>query len=555
MRKAGAVGLSVCLAAGMLAGCGKKNQSTASTERVTLTEEIESVMPEFDDIFEPAAGEAGAGSDTDTVDFDEFVGEDGAEFTADYLMIYNPKIYDEHTDMSDLHTSEDVLATGRMADQIVTGSDRAGGEFELEPKEFTYMDQNDERIQTDDSDLTRDSVRATAKDPAYSKGDKHDFWYNTPAMDSRVKGTFECLYAGQKCYVWAVNGSISPRQAEAAGREMDRNIYDKDESAFGTPRFTENGGKLNILFYPIDGGICGFFAMYDIWSTAELAAAGYTPDDLCYNTDHAIININSNLVGNYDDVMYSTLAHEMQHLICASDAFNYVDTPFMRTWLNESMSAYAEELVYPGTKVECQENLQFYVSENYKNGQSLYNFSTADDEYLGAYGIVYLFEEYLREQSANDPLFNIHEFWRTSCRADIDEAQATNSAAADGFIGQIDKSVTYTSAMKAGLSSTDEWLSKLTLNFYLETLKDDLADLDIYADPMDGMSFGEYMRLYSLYTNVDPASIEGGGRVMVMTQNGTYKVPADASNGLIYVTLDKDFNCTGIYDSVGTPLQ
>ena len=106
----------------------------------------------------------------------------------------------------------------------------------------------------------------------------------------------------------------------------------------------------------------------------------------------------------------STLAHELQHLICATDAFNYMDSPFMRTWLNEAMSAYAEEMVYPGIKESGGYNEVYYLSNNFRTGQSLYNFDTTFDEYIGAYGAVYLYSQYLREQIGENFFKDIHDF-------------------------------------------------------------------------------------------------------------------------------------------------
>lgn len=48
--------------------------------------------------------------------------------------------------------------------------------------------------------------------------------------------------------------------------------------------------------------------------------------------------------------------------------------------------------------------------------------------------------------------------------------------------------------------------------------------------------------LLMLYSNAVPADIEGGGRIVVATQNGSYTVPSDADQGLVYIGLDQNFN-------------
>ena len=45
-----------------------------------------------------------------------------------------------------------------------------------------------------------------------------------------------------------------------------------------------------------------------------------------------------------------------------------------------------------------------------------------------------------------------------------------------------------------------------------------------------------------LYCKEAPVEIEGGGRVIVAVENGSFTIPADAGEGLIYIGLDENFN-------------
>ena len=50
-----------------------------------------------------------------------------------------------------------------------------------------------------------------------------------------------------------------------------------------------------------------------------------------------------------------------------------------------------------------------------------------------------------------------------------------------------------------------------------------------------------------LYDEINPADIQGGGRVIAATMDGTFEIPDDADYGLIYIGLDADFKpVTGI---------
>ena len=44
-----------------------------------------------------------------------------------------------------------------------------------------------------------------------------------------------------------------------------------------------------------------------------------------------------------------------------------------------------------------------------------------------------------------------------------------------------------------------------------------------------------------LYDEINPADIEGGGRVIAALKDGEFKFPEDADEGLIYIGLNKNF--------------
>ena len=452
---------------------------------------------------------------------------DGAE----YVLIYDPLIYDE-IDPEQL-LRETSLDTGDLASQIVTGSVRADD----------MMDMLDMPVLLSqgqiNKDVNRDAIqwngeKGMGMDPVYSKGDRHEFYCfaGDLSLKSRELATFDCIYEGETCYIWSYNQSISEEEAAELGEEFDGNIYQKDVDAFGQGRFTEDGGKVNILMYPMQEQLGGFFAMADIFSQGELSPQ--YENLLRPNYDHAIININSEMLSENMPYVKSTLAHEFQHLICASEIFYTEGTPIMRTWLNEAMSAYAEEMVYPGIKEEGMYNQMMYLSDFYRTGQSLYNFGTEGDEYIGAYGAVYLFSQYLSQRTGDDIFYKVHEFWRTEGNPAMDEAAALAGAVTKDFYQEIDKSYDYPDQVsRAFTSPAEEWMSKLTLCFYMESLSGKLAKLEEYEDAL---------RSCCLYSELDPQQIEGGGRMLVQSNDGDFEVPENADSGLLYIGLDADFH-------------
>ena len=74
--------------------------------------------------------------------------------------------------------------------------------------------------------------------------------------------------------------------------------------------------------------------------------------------------------------------------------------------------------------------------------------------------------------------------------------------------------------------------SKLTLAFYLSLLERS-ADAPL--------AYGNVDPLTLLYDEVNPANIEGGGRVIIAVKGNVFDIPEDADDGLVYVGLDENF--------------
>lgn len=528
MKKTVCLILMLMLACTAVLGCGSKTEEPGKTEASAQPAPAVSESNTSDaEITEPNAtlppadtGDVLTTSDTNTLNDVRFV------------MIYNPNVWDENlVDGYGKDRNTTSLNTGSFGSQILTGLHRAG-ELEQPTHEWKKVSILDVRNGFDMPDAVLEGVRGGMTNPIYTKGNTHTFFVGT---GNRYQAEFRCLYEGTNCYIWSLGDAVSEEQAERAGKTFDEQIYPTDVEYFGTPRFTEYGGKVNVLFYPMEGGLCGFFSYADIFSAAELQVYTQLGYDVSgYNPDHAIININSRLMHGYEDLAMSTLAHELQHQICASDAFFYNETPMMRAWLNESMSMYAEELNYPGSVVEDGYTWDFYSSNSFRSGQSLYDFRNLDHTVCGEYGAVYLFSKYIETHMDRDVYRKVHDYWRNSYSADITEASALYASVSETRIAEIDSKYSYPQSLSGRFASKEEeWMSKMTLDFYLGIVDPMLAGLTADADKV---------HLYMLYDEVNPVSIEGGGRVIIATQNGSYTIPDDADAGLIYIGFDENFN-------------
>ena len=75
-------------------------------------------------------------------------------------------------------------------------------------------------------------------------------------------------------------------------------------------------------------------------------------------------------------------------------------------------------------------------------------------------------------------------------------------------------------------------MSKLTLAFYMSLLEKESSSPLAYVN-VDPQTL--------LYDEINPANIEGGGRVIIAVKGNTFDIPQDADNGLVYVGLDANF--------------
>ena len=441
-----------------------------------------------------------------------------------YVMIYNPNIYKESS-----FSSAHKRSTGVLGTQIDSDGDRADGlEEEEEVIEYYSFAQNYfESIPKEE--LILDGDRAEPMGIDYEVGDKYEF-YTQPYSFNRPKIEMDCVYSGKYCHVWT-DGSLDVDKLIGFGEEFDDNIFEPVVEEFGQPRFVGETGKINLLFYKYDVEYINYLGFFH---QRELNASNEIINPEKYNTNHAIIHFNTmNLLSTE-----STMAHELQHLINYSNVLRSVSNTKCDTWINEVMSGYIEEKLYPGSKAEVRHFNSFNYSTLIRNGQSLYSFnstveatdtSSARSDY-GVYGSVFYFSEYLRNL-AGDTVFNsFSNYWANSYSDTLSVAEALKNSVSSSVANKVDSIIDY--GNKVDFDNADEeWMSKLTLDFYLTMLSKDT----------DNEYFKKIRHNRLLFADVEGAEIEGGGRVIVPV-NGKFEIPDDAESGLVYIGLDKDFN-------------
>ena len=465
-----------------------------------------------------------------SVDIDED-GSDG--YSGDYVVIYNPST-----------SYSGSASTGNMSGLIETKI----GESLSAPKAGETPDRAF-RIDVD-PEMAEEAKAAGIDKPeagdtgaaslSFNVGDTHYFELNgtyCPLSSTNVQ--FKVLAKGDHCYIWTPTStqsnvwpldSIDPTFADIAAAEFDSK-FDLMQSSFGNHSNGSQGdGRLNILYYNIDDG----------WQPGQGYVAGFFSASDLYSNNMPILNIdtypgvyytrpNGEVIIRIEDT-FNTMVHEYQHLI------NYSECGYSDTWVNEMMSAAAEEICYPGSSIapRVQSWMNYRFSENddwlnppaeheyvsswsLHNGYSMYDWSNylEMDDRLALYAQVSFFAQYIFTQYGN-----------TTYR------QLLVQLASGKDFPQAFQTVTGQSA------------SEFVQNFRIAmTANSSPEDYDgIYSFvPQEGYDPAEYHDVPNLYNLLAPVvftgsscSIKGGGAITVKPVDGVYFPPSGASTSLRY---------------------
>lgn len=438
-------------------------------------------------------------------------------------MVYNPDVVDGWGFEGDFSYKNSGMFGTQIDIDIERDEQLEEDSNELHPLYFSP----DDLPGFDITDIEIDRGDGLVND--YELGAKKAFYTGDPFNDIRPLKEMECVYAGEYCYVW-IDADTEPALVEGIGEVFDEKIYPTELELFGRPRFvTDEGGKVNILFGYMepdnDGGyIGGYFSPSDTYSTAERGSY-----NLPYNTDHAIVHINTFklLIGDFDGTL-STLAHELQHLIMFSENIKTL----AGTWINEAMSGYIQEYIFPGEILNSRPD-QYNNSDTIRKGGSLYKFDNNDPD-IGRYGSVFYFSQYLENVAGENVFKSFHDYWRNSYSETLCDTEAIANSIPENVRNQVMSSVVYPEDIEFE-NENHELVSKLTLDFYLNTLNNKNG-----INGFDTIKPGQI-----LYNTINETNIEAGGRVVVAVKNGEFTFPEDSNSGLIYVALNADFEPIG----------
>ncbi|MCR5808386.1 MAG: Ig-like domain-containing protein [Clostridiales bacterium] len=452
-------------------------------------------------------------------------------YEGDYVVIYNP---------STIASTSTEYSTGDMSGLIET---------EVDPNAKSPSGENvlyriDVDAEIAEQNALRPSVRPKEGERvSYNVGDTHTFTISnySPGPSSL---SFKCVAKGEHCYVWtpAQNNTnyypldvIDATYPGIVAEEFD-SIYDLMNSSFGDhSNGTQGDGRVHLMYYNIadswqpgstSGYVAGYFSSYDFNTNAVPMIHIDTYPCVYYvnqSTNEPVYDLENS---------YSVFCHEYQHLI------NYSITNGMDTWLNESMSAAAEEICYPGSSVipRIQSWENYYYSRNddwlnpphefnytsgyeLHNGYSMYKWNSSLSNVLPLYSQVSFFSQYLFTHYGNTIFKSITQ-------------QYSNTG----------------SAVSAIANATGADTSELVKNFRIALVANDPVSYDgLYGfTPQNGYDPEQYHSVQNPYDLLGPVvftgsqcSIAAGGAIVIKPIDGLYFPASGADSHLEYIGIKR----------------
>ena len=442
-------------------------------------------------------------------------------YAGNYVVIYNPS-----------ESSSDSRSTGNMSGRIQTSISAnvlpGEGREELIGSDGMFIIDVDAEMEELAEKLYGEKYEAPEPvRQSFNVGDERDFTVPSysPTGSSTVR--FKVLRKTDHCYIWTITSTssgmypLSSADAQSAANEFEAK-YNLMNSSFGTHNTGSNGdGRVHILYYNIqdnwNGG--GFVGGY-------FTNANYTADGLpvLHIDTYPSIYYNNRSVAD----TYNTVVHEYQHMIHRSRV------GISETWINECMSAAAEELCYPGSSIFSR--IMTYtncpwtssavtnpareyatVHENLHKGYSMYAWDGSMGDVLALYAQVSLFSQYMFTQYPNgNGVFN-------AILTELASGKSFQQACPNVF-GMTASRLVRDFRITMTANSTQNVLSG-RYRFALQS----------------GYNPSEYYGVQNPYNILGPiiftensCSIKGGGSITVKPVNGVYNPPAGADPNLEY---------------------
>jgi hypothetical protein len=227
----------------------------------------------------------------------------------------------------------------------------------------------------------------------------------------RAAGTYSNVWVAETNYASSdldTDNTITSARAKALAENFDI-IYEKETAVFGFEyggglrnpdgTYSGNGGvdgdpKIQILVYDVfddykpglDHGVFGYFSTVDTYKDGDPALGGRRSNAA------EIFYIDAHFTNYMPETMYSTLAHEFQHMINYNQK-NRIAKKYTATWYNEMLSMLAEDLIDPFIGIDAGNNghpIQTRIPvflANYTRDPTIWLSSNVYTSYANAYAL------------------------------------------------------------------------------------------------------------------------------------------------------------------------
>ena len=280
--------------------------------------------------------------------------------------------------------------------------------------------------------------------------DGGDFWAFNYSTNKDYSIRADKMAENNYCTIWVERGNaLGAMYAQEVANEYAA-MYEKMINVFGDYYEDDNGNSFNTMqwadFYgDNDGKLC--ILLLDIKDSYHLnPLSGYVAGyfwsrdfyDMNNSNNRDMIYIDTNpgfTTPEHRQTAYSTLAHEMQHLMNFITSRLIRSNSLMDTWIDEGLSSAAEWL-YAGKHIDSR--IDWYNDDptgwiSYGNNFYLWdNYSNQDpDPILDEYSTVYLFFQWLRIHTTNyDQDYGPEDVWYWIAHSPYPDYRAVTEEAA-----------------------------------------------------------------------------------------------------------------------------
>ena len=413
---------------------------------------------------------------------------------------------------------------------------------------------------------------------AYNVGAKKNFWVSKNDNGSYEKREFILKASNSFCNVWYNDDIDFDNSYSEAGltsylTEVLKKftlIYSPEQKIFGNAKYTrpassgfiDSPEKINILVFDLfsdaqpqqSGGILGYFAPIDMYSGQDIAAYNRQKGKNLKTNASEVFYIDAYFLKKDPALVYSTLAHEFQHMLRFIAKVIKHAKP-TATWYDEMLSMLCEDIfaqtLESNVFAEDQGSLYRRLSSfNYDYNLGYVVWPGSGDRTLSAYGNAYAFGAYLARNYGGIDLIQ-----EIALNDSVNEDSITAALQKLGYTDETYKTVFYKWAKAAVNTSTDSVSFNKSVSKVLDgkTFKMQAIDISSIYFTVPNVSVSDYSKAFNNRIERDlksakiyaPVVLKNGYRSDIGAFGFSIKElgKVDSSGSIVYINdndMDKD---------------